>query len=135
MKKGKSVAAKIDPIIKIRSNDAVESIMREVKSAKAVVISTEDGFEVAAKVENTAQTSRLSAMASSFSALGALVGEESQLGQCNSITVDAADGYILIFHIRNPKQPLTMCVVAGSDTVMGQALYFSKQAAQNIASA
>ena len=66
----------VDPSIKSSAQEAVESIMREVKSAKAVVIATEDGFEVAGRVENAAQTSRLSAMASSFSALGALVGEE-----------------------------------------------------------
>lgn len=129
------MAFTLDPSIKNCATAAVEDIMREVKSAKAVVIATEDGFEVASRVENAAQTSRLSAMASSFSALGALVGEESQLGQCNNVVIDAAEGYILILQIRNPKLVLTMCVVAGSDTVMGQMLYFSKQAAQTIAAA
>lgn len=125
----------INPAIKSCAEEAVESIMREVKSAKAVVISTEDGFEVAAKVQNAAQTSRLSAMASSFSALGALVGDESQLGQCNNVIIDAAEGYILIMQIRHPKLALTMCVITGNDSVMGQMLYFSKHAAQTIANA
>ena len=126
---------KITPQITSLAQEAVASIMREVKSAKAVVIATEDGFEVASAAENTAQTSRLSAMASSFSALGALVGEESQLGFCNNVIIDAAEGYILIMQIRNASLTLTMCVVAGKDSVIGQVLYFSKQAAASLAAA
>jgi predicted regulator of Ras-like GTPase activity (Roadblock/LC7/MglB family) len=129
------MSTQIDPSIKALASEAVETIMREVKSAKAVVIATEDGFEIASKVENAAQTSRLSAMASSFSALGALVGEESQLGQCNNVIIDAAEGFILIMQIRHPKAALTMCVIAGKDSVMGQLLYFSKQAAHTVANA
>jgi uncharacterized protein len=122
----------IDPQLKARCDAAVEHLMSEVKGAKAVVICSEDGFEVAAKVENNAQISRLSAMASSFSALGALVGEESQLGSCNYVMVDAAEGLILILQARHPDHPLTLCVVTGSDSVAGQVLYFSKQAALSL---
>lgn len=129
------MSIKIDPILKARARFAVDSIMAEVKSVKAVVICTEDGFEVAARAENNAQTSRLSAMASSFSALGTLVGDESQLGKCNNVVIDTDDGYILILQIRHPEQALTLCVTAGNDSVMGQLLYFSKQAAQSVAAA
>ncbi len=85
------------------------------------------------RAENTAQTSRLSAMASSFSALGTLVGEESQLGHCNSVIIDAAEGLILNQQIRHAALPLTLCVVTSREAVTGQALYFSKQAALMIA--
>jgi uncharacterized protein len=122
----------IDPQLKSSAQQAADHLMREVKGVKAVVISTEDGFEVAACVQNDTQTSRLSAMASSFSALGALVGEESQLGSCNNVIVDAAEGLIVILQIRNPGLTLTMCVVTGRDSVIGQVLYFSKQAAEQI---
>jgi uncharacterized protein len=124
----------IDPQLKARAEFGVESIMREIKGAKGVVVCTEDGFEVAARVENAAQISRLSAMASSFSALGAVVGEESQLGNCNSVVIDADGGYILILQMRHPTLSLTMCVVTSNDSVMGQVLYFSKQAAAAIIS-
>ena len=122
----------VDPIIKQKAQDAVDLIMREVKGAKAVVIATEDGFEVASRAENTAQTSRLSAMASSFSALGTLVGEESQLGECNSVIIDASEGLILILQVRLASVVLTMCVITGRDAVTGQVLYFSKPAALSI---
>jgi uncharacterized protein len=122
----------LDPKLVTLAKSAVEHIMREVKGAKAVVISTEDGYEVASQVQNAAQTSRLSAMASSFAALGALVGEESQLGNCNNIIVDASEGLIVIMQIPNPTLALTMCIVAGKDCVIGQVLYFSKSAIQDL---
>ncbi len=122
----------LDPKLVTQAKSAVEHIMREVKGVKAVVISTEDGYEVASQVQNAAQTSRLSAMASSFAALGALVGEESQLGNCNNIIVDASEGLIVIMQIPNLTLALTMCIVAGKDCVIGQVLYFSKSAIQDL---
>ena len=108
---------------------AVNELMQEVKGLKAVVISTEDGFEVAARVENTAQVARLSAMASSLAALGAMAGEESQLGVCHSVAMEAAEGYIAIVQVRRPDVSLIVSTVAGSEAVVGQVLYYSKKAA------
>lgn len=108
---------------------ALDELMREVKGIKAVVISTEDGFEVAARVENTAQIARLSAMASSLAALGAMAGEESQLGVCHSMVMEAADGHIAILQVRRADVSLIVSVVTGRDAVLGQVLYYSKKAA------
>lgn len=119
----------IDPGLHRRAQAAVKQLMSDVKGAKAVVIATEDGFEVAAQVENTAQVARLSAMASSLAALGAMAGEESQLGVCQSMMMEAAEGFISIVQIRRPELSLIMSVVAGREAVVGQVLYFSKQAA------
>jgi uncharacterized protein len=125
----------LDPKLVTQAKNVVDHIMREVKGVKAVVISTEDGYEVASQVQNAAQTSRLSAMASSFAALGALVGEESQVGSCNNVIVDASEGLIVIMQIPNPTLALTMCVVAGKDCVIGQVLYFSKSAINDLLTA
>lgn len=106
--------------------------MREVKGVKAVLVSTEDGFEVAAQVENTAPVSRLSAMASSLAALGALAGEESRLGACDSLVMQATDGLIATLQIHRPDITLILSVVTGRDAVVGQVLYFSKKMAQTL---
>ncbi|MFZ6846339.1 roadblock/LC7 domain-containing protein [Undibacterium sp. RuTC16W] len=115
-----------------RAKIAADFIHFQAKGIKAVVISTEDGFEVAARVENTAQITRLSAMASSFAALGALAGEESNLGQCDDVIVEAREGVILILQIPGETATLIMSVVAGRDAVVGQVLYFAKQAARTL---
>lgn len=114
---------------------ALNDLMQEVKGIKAVVISTEDGFEVAARVENTAQIARLSAMASSLAALGAMAGEESQLGVCHSVVMEAAEGYIAIVQVRRDDVSLIVSTVAGADAVVGQVVYYSKKAALALQSA
>lgn len=119
----------IDASLQRACDAALNDLMQEVKGIKAVVISTEDGFEIAARVENTAQIARLSAMASSLAALGAMAGEESQLGVCRSVVLEAAGGYIVIVQVHRDDVSLIVSTVAGADAVVGQVLYYSKKAA------
>ncbi len=123
----------VAPYLMLGVKSAIAMLMRDVKGIKAVVISTEDGFEVDSQMQNTAQVSRLSAMASSLSALGALAGEESQLGNCESMVMEASDGLIAVLQVPHPAVAMTLSVVAGRDAVVGQVLYFSKQAASKLA--
>ena len=125
----------IAPHLKTACDRALNDLMQEVKGIKAVVVATEDGFEVSARVENTAQVARLSAMASSLAALGAMAGEESQLGVCHSLLMEAADGYITIVQVRRADVSLIVSVVTGRDAVIGQVLYFSKKAAATLQAA
>lgn len=118
----------IDPGITAAAHEAVRLVMGEVRAARAAVVSTEDGFEVASRVENTAQVARLSAMASSLAALGAMAGEESGLGACQQLVIGAEGGQIVMVQARRPDVSLVISVVAGRDAVMGQLLYFAGQA-------
>ena len=125
----------IAPHLKTACDRALNDLMQEVKGIKAVVVATEDGFEVAARVENTAQVARLSAMASSLAALGAMAGEESRLGVCHSLVMEAAEGFIAIVQVRRADVSLIVSVVTGRDAVIGQVLYFSKKAAASLQAA
>ena len=125
----------IAPHLKTACDRALNDLMQEVKGIKAVVVATEDGFEVAARVENTAQVARLSAMASSLAALGAMAGEESRLGVCHSLVMEAAEGFIAIVQVRRADVSLIVSVVTGRDAVIGQVLYFSKKAAATLQAA
>ena len=125
----------INPRLKNLARTACDELMQEIKGAKAVLVSTEDGFEVAARVENTAQVTRLSAMASSLAALGAMAGEESQLGGCASMVMEASEGFITIVQVELPQVTFILSVVAGRDAVVGQMLYFTKQAARKLQTA
>ncbi|SFC05445.1 hypothetical protein SAMN05216344_10817 [Polaromonas sp. OV174] len=122
----------IENHIKIAAEAVIEKLMADVKGIKAVVISTEDGFEVAARVENTAQVARLSAMASSLAALSAVAGEESQLGNCDNVTIGAANGHLIMLQARHHKVGLIVSVITGKDVIIGQALYFAKLAAKTL---
>lgn len=122
----------IPPEISRAAESIIEKLRDDVRGIKAVLVSTEDGFELASRVENTAQVSRLSAMASSLVVLGALAGEESSLGECESVTIEATSGYIIMLQVRHRSMGLILSVITGREVVLGQALYFSKQAAAEL---
>jgi predicted regulator of Ras-like GTPase activity (Roadblock/LC7/MglB family) len=126
---------KIAPRIHTAARLAIDSLMQEVKGAKAVVVSTEDGFEVAGRVENTAKVAQLSAVASSLAALGALASEESGLGACTSVTVETEAGHVVMVQVRHREVDLIVSIVAGPDAIIGQILYFARQAAKTLAQA
>lgn len=120
----------MNPLLQLGAKTACTQLMGQIKGAKAIVIATEDGFEVASHVENDAQVARLSAMASSLAALGVLAGEESGLGNCNSVIMEANGGYLAILQVRRHDISMIISVVTGRDAVAGQVVYFSKQAAR-----
>ncbi len=122
----------LHPNLILAAQTAVDAVMREVRGAKASIVSTEDGFEVASRVENTGEIGRLSAMASSMAALGAIAGEENQLGACNNLVMEAEEGHIVVLQARRPDITLVLSVVASREATMGQILYFSKAAAKSL---
>lgn len=118
----------LDAVVKNAALIAVNEVMDQVKGARAAVVSTEDGFEVASRIENTTEIARLSALASSMAALGAIVGEEGRLGACQKVIIEAAGGHVVMVQARRSDISLVLSVVAGQDAIMGQILYFAGQA-------
>ncbi|RYF82019.1 MAG: hypothetical protein EOO29_08565 [Comamonadaceae bacterium] len=114
------------PALKKAAEAAVDRLMSELKGVRAVVIATEDGFELAGRMENNAQVARLSALASSLAALGALAGEESHLGACDNVTIEAAQGHLVMVQARHPEVDLIVSVVTSREAIIGQVLYLSK---------
>jgi hypothetical protein len=120
----------IPAALKIDAQRVIRKLIDEVRAALAVVVSTEDGFELAAHVQDTAQAARLSAMASSICALGALAGEESGLGECASVVIQAGHGCMVMTQARRPDASLILSIVAGPDAILGQILYAGRTAVQ-----
>ena len=118
----------LDSMVKTAAQVAVNAVMDQVKGARAAVVSTEDGFEVASRIENTTEIARLSALAISMAALGAIVGEEGRLGACQGVIIEAAGGHIVMVQAQRRDVSLVLSVVAGQDAIMGQVLYFAGQA-------
>ncbi len=100
----------------------VAHLMQNVRDARGAVVATEDGFEVASQVSSSAQVGRLAAMASSIAALGAVAGDESELGQSKSLVIEAARGYIVMGQARRTDIDLIVSVITGPDAVLGQLL-------------
>lgn len=122
----------LSPALHKAAQAAVDMLMHELKGVRAVVIATEDGFELAGRMENNVEVARLSALASSLAALGALAGEESRLGACDNVIIEAALGHLVMVQARHAEVDLIVSVVTSRDAVIGQVLYLSKQAAKKL---
>lgn len=122
----------LSPTLKKAAQAAVDRLMNNLKGVRAVVIATEDGFELAGRMENNAQIARLSALASSLAALGALAGEESRLGACDNVTIEAAEGHLVMVQVRHAEIGLIVSVVTSREAIIGQVLYMSKSVAKGL---
>lgn len=111
---------------------AVDSLMADLVGVRAVVIATEDGFELAGRMDDSAQIARLSAVASSLSALGVLAGEENHLGACDNVTVQAQHGHLVMVQVRHPVADLILSVTTNREAILGQVLYRTKMEARRL---
>lgn len=119
----------LQPHLTLLAEKALETLMAEVHGAVSAVLSTVDGFAVAARTETAEQGSRLAAMASSISAICSVVGEETQVGAHQSISIESDNGYVVMVHIAHAVQPMILNLVADKTAVLGQMIYFARQAA------
>lgn len=123
---------KNDPALKSAAQGAVQTLMDRLHGVRCCVVSTEDGFEVAAHVQGQGSTARLSAMASSMAALGMIAGEENQLGHSANVVIEAAEGFIVMLQAQRPGLTLVISVVTSREAVLGQILYVSREAARTL---
>jgi predicted regulator of Ras-like GTPase activity (Roadblock/LC7/MglB family) len=111
--------------LKLKAASEAQHILDEIAGVTAVVIATPDGFEIASASASlrSFDPSRIAAMASSISAMGAVVSQEARLGRCKCITVGTDDGFALFSTARNEEAELVVNVLANANAVLAQAMY------------
>ncbi|MDW5441180.1 roadblock/LC7 domain-containing protein [Polaromonas sp. SM01] len=125
----------LPPHLTTLAENALKSLMRQVHGAVAAVVSTADGFDLASRVENASDGAKLAAMASSIAAICSVVGEESQVGAHESISIESENGYVVMIHVAHAVYPMILSVVANKNAVLAQMVYFTKQTAQQLGEA
>lgn len=123
----------IDPRLRKNCEQWVEKLMSQVQGLRGMVIATADGYEVAASAMQGGQTSRIAAMASSISALGQVVGQESALGNSQFVLIEAEQGYLAVLPVHHSSTSLIIGIMASKEAVAGQVLHFGRQCAQALA--
>ncbi len=122
----------IDSSLQTAAQTLIQQLLGQVSGLRAVVVSTEDGFEVAAHTDEVAQVARLSAMASSLAALSAVAGEESKLGACDHVLIGAANGHILMMQCKRGEVGLIVSLITSKEVILGQALYALRHAVKEL---
>jgi uncharacterized protein len=121
-----------DSLSKATKNQA-DALMAGITGALAVIFSSGDGFDVAASARNPDQVVRMAAMASSISAIGSVIGQETMLGSHRGITIAIERGYVVMVEVPHPQTPMILSVVADTTAVLGQLNYMAREAASAIA--
>lgn len=112
-----------------------QSLLDEVDGVKAVVVASIDGFDVASAIHGDTDPARVAAMASSISAISAVVSQEVALGRNRSVTIDTEGGFAVVYAVHRPDGELIVNVIAGTGAVLGQVAYRVAQMARTLAAA
>lgn len=95
-----------------------------ITGIKSAVISTVDGFEIAAECRNDSEASKLSAMSSTLSAIGNMSIMETNMGnKYRSVTIENENGFLVVMDIQYKSYPMIFCVVASKDAILARVLH------------
>ncbi|WP_157956633.1 roadblock/LC7 domain-containing protein [Dyella sp. C11] len=104
----------------------MEALMAREQEICGLLVSTVDGFRVAAMLTGELSAEKLSAMASSLLAINEAVCQESSLGECRDLVIEASQGRILLMDIPHPAQKLILTVLCRAKVTMGQVLWAAR---------
>jgi len=119
-----------------RSEEAVirqhlDALMLQEEICGAV-LSTIDGFHVAARLTGALSAEKLSAMASSLLAINEAVCRESSMGDCGDLVVEASHGRILLMGVSHPAHKLILTVLCRAKATMGKALWSARNCRESL---
>lgn len=109
--------------------DALTEAYPEILGA---LVSSVDGFEIAAKLRPTLSPATLSAMTSSQLALGEAICGETALGGCLNVVIEAEQGRMLMLDIPNGRRKLLLTVLCDSESSLGSMLWPVRRCAEDI---
>ena len=111
-----------------------QDLLDQVEGVNTVVVATVDGFDVASALR-TGEAARVAAMASSISAISAVVSQEARLGRNKSVTIDTEAGFAVVHSVHRSDVDLVIIVIASAAAILGQVAYRSTQFARTLVDA
>jgi predicted regulator of Ras-like GTPase activity (Roadblock/LC7/MglB family) len=106
---------KIAPVAALAAVD----LLSRLKGARAIVVATEDGFEVACASSESIDAGRLSAITSSMAAISEVVSLETGIGTVRCLMVEADDGYLVMRATRRDGVGLVVAALVGREVLLG----------------
>jgi predicted regulator of Ras-like GTPase activity (Roadblock/LC7/MglB family) len=97
-----------------------------------LLLTSEDGFEVAAHPAKDARTARIAAMSSSIQALSDSLMREVGLARSNSLIVEADAGAIVVIGLHAAKPRMSLSIFTSKQQLLGKLLWAVRSLAANI---
>ena len=119
--------------IEAAARQVADALLDKLGQARAVVVATEDGFQVACASREPLDAARLAAIASSMSAIGEVVTRETNLGAVRCLMVEAEDGYLVMRATRRQDVGLVIAALSTREALLGLLIHGVGQAAQELA--
>ena len=101
---------------------AAEALMADVSGARAVLVATPDGFDLAHAGALPLDASRLAAMVSSMAALGDAASREAAIGQPHCMVVDSSAGRLVMRSVQWRGEPMVVVLLADTSALLGMVL-------------
>jgi len=121
-----------DPVLLSRCADALAEYARQQAGVNAVVLSTADGQQLARAAFDADLANRMSAITSSLFALGEVTSREAEIGLCNHVIIEAANGRMLVFSLPLPPDWLVLSIVSKKDALLGSLLWSGARLAESL---
>lgn len=121
-----NVAAHIDKRVADAAREQLGKFGRETPGINMAVLSTTDGFEVAAFHAERAASARIAAMGSSLQALSEAITREAGLKGGRRLVIESDDGCVLAIGIAESRPALSLVVVADRSASLGHLLWSAK---------
>lgn len=104
----------------------LEALFGATPGVISAVLMSADGFEVVSLQVGKGSAARLAAMGSSLTAIGSAIAREAGLVECQRMIIEAQNGTVVIMQVPDAKPPMSLAVVANSESVLGQLLWATK---------
>ena len=118
------------------ANTELQHFLNTVAGIDFVMLCSSDGFELClASKKNIENTGKIAAVSSSILAMVNAFITEIQLLGCQTITLDADNGKVILTAVHHPQHPMVMVAVTHTDILMGQMLYYYKELSARLSSA
>lgn len=113
----------------------LDELRHEHQGVAGTLLSTTDGFEVAASVGEHISPNKLAAMASSLLALAEAVSREGAVGQCRDLVIESSAGLVLLMDVPSATHKAVLTVLCTEVAVFGRIRWAARNTREAIAQA
>jgi uncharacterized protein len=120
------VNLRFPPQVVAAAQGSLQEFVDANSEVKLAVVTSGDGFEVAAHPRGLPAAQRLAAMSSSLQALSEAIVREAELGRARNLIIESDGGTIVVLGIASTLPRLSLAVVASGNEILGRLLWASR---------
>lgn len=108
------------PEITRQAQRAARTLIDEIDGARAILIATADGFDLAHESRGAVEPARLAALVSSFAALGDAASRETGIGATRCLVIESTEGRLVVRCLELAGESLVVVVLTDHSVLLGR---------------